>query len=122
MNKRPTGVDAARELREHASVPEVVLWSDLRNRQLGGLKFRRQQPIGPYVADFYCADARLVVELDGVKHLSSGGRDAARDRWMRAQGIETIRIPVPRFTKDRVRVLEYILSVAWKRIEMMEAE
>jgi len=59
---------SARRLRREQTAPEGVLWSHLRNRRLGGLKFRRQQAIGPYVADFFCAKARLVVELNGRMH------------------------------------------------------
>ena len=55
--------ERARQLRQDATIPERILWNRLRNGQLGGLKFRRQQPIGPYVADFFCESARLVVAM-----------------------------------------------------------
>lgn len=68
---------------------ERHIWEILRQRQLGGWKFRRQQPLGPYIADFYCAEARLVIEVDGGQHGTQG--DAERDAWMRAQGLEVLR-------------------------------
>ena len=57
------------------------------------MKFRRQHPLGKYTADFYCAEARLVVEVDGARHLTAEGRrhDAIRDRWMMDQGIQVLR-------------------------------
>lgn len=58
----------ARKLRQDATPPERMLWHLLRNRRLGGYKFRRQQPIGPFIADFYCEAASLVVEWDGHSH------------------------------------------------------
>ena len=61
-----------------------------RRRQLPGLRFRKQHPIGPYVADFACVEARLVVELDGSQHLDSP-RDPLRDAWLREQGFRVLR-------------------------------
>ena len=79
-------VSNARRLRRKATPPEMVFWNLVRNRRLGGLKFRRQQPLGPYIADFYCADARLVVEIDGAVHDERTERDAQRDAWLREEG------------------------------------
>ncbi len=58
----------AKSLRNVASPPERLLWQNLRNRQLGGHKFNRQMPVGPYFADFLCREFRLIVELDGISH------------------------------------------------------
>ena len=69
---------------------EARLWRALRTRQIDGLKFRRQAPIGPYIADFFCPTARLVVEIDGATHTDLAA-DAARDRWMHAQGLVVLR-------------------------------
>ena len=83
----------ARSLRREMSPPEVRLWQVLRSRP-GGFKFRRQHPSGPYVADFYCHEARLVIEVDGEAH-SRGDRptsDAERDRWFADRGIATVRV------------------------------
>ena len=71
------------------------MWKRLRNRQFDGLKFRRQTPIGPYVADFYCEGHKLVVEIDGGQHRMDriAAADAERDRYMRANGYRVCRIP-----------------------------
>jgi very-short-patch-repair endonuclease len=78
------------------SVPEARLWSRLRRRQLGKPVFRRQHPIGPYVLDFYCAKARLAIELDGASHDMGDRprRDIRRDQWLRKRGVTVLRIPV----------------------------
>ena len=74
---------------------EVALWSALRGKRLNGLRFRRQHPIGPYVVDFYCAQHRLAVEVDGEVHATERGqeRDAERDQWIESSGVLIIRIP-----------------------------
>lgn len=81
----------ARSLRRPLTPAEAVLWKHLRGRRLGGSKFRRQQPIGPYIADFFCPAARLVVELDGDTHVGREAHDAARDEYLRAVGCRVIR-------------------------------
>jgi very-short-patch-repair endonuclease len=81
--------------------PEVRLWVRLRRRD-GGPTFRRQHPIGPYVLDFYCAQARLAVEVDGYGHVLDGQieHDVRRDAWRNAQGIEVLRIQAARVMAD----------------------
>ena len=81
----------------------------LRDRQLDGLKFRRQVAIGPYVADFACYDARLIVELDGSQHAESR-RDTVRDRWFADDGYRVLRIWNNDLTRNRTGVLEAIWS------------
>jgi len=75
------------------TLPEVVLWQQLRHRP-GGLKFRRQHPAGPYVLDFYCETACLCIEVDGAIHGfgDSPIADEYRDRWLAEAGIRTIRV------------------------------
>jgi len=68
---------------------ERVLWSSLRRRQLNGFRFRRQYPVGPYVADFACPEMRLVIEVDGSQHGSP--TDLTRDAWMRHNGLRVAR-------------------------------
>ena len=80
----------AKSMRREATPAERRLWAGVRNRQCGGLKFRRQVPIGPFIADFYCASEHLVVELDGVSHIDSV-TDGARNAWMAAQGLRVLR-------------------------------
>jgi very-short-patch-repair endonuclease len=80
----------ARIMRREPTPAERVLWQALRDKQLHGLKFRRQVPLGPYIVDFYCSAARLVVEVDGVVHADST-TDPVRDEWLRAQGLHVLR-------------------------------
>ena len=70
----------ARRLRRGLSLPEIVLWQALRKLRVGGLRFRRQHPIGPYILDFYCPSARLAIEVDGFAHdtVAEAHRDARR--------------------------------------------
>jgi very-short-patch-repair endonuclease len=67
------------------------LWAALRSRQVEGLKFRRQVPIGPFIADFYCHAARLVVEVDGDVHAGREAADRERSDWLKSQGLRVIR-------------------------------
>lgn len=85
---------SAKRLRREMSLPEVKLWQILRKKPQG-LKFRRQHPLGDYVLDFYCAQAKCGIEIDGIAHDMGDrpARDAVRDGWIRAQGIKVIRIP-----------------------------
>jgi very-short-patch-repair endonuclease len=83
--------DLAREFRVVSTEPEARLWRRLRRGQLDGRHFRRQVPIGPYIADFACASARLVVEIDGETHATSGGYDAARSAFLQRAGWRVIR-------------------------------
>ncbi|MBL8710053.1 MAG: endonuclease domain-containing protein [Rhodospirillaceae bacterium] len=75
----------ARALRRNATDAEKKLWSLLRDRRLVGWKFRRQVPLGPYVVDFYCSEARLVVEADGGQHANSCS-DEHRTAWLGRNG------------------------------------
>jgi very-short-patch-repair endonuclease len=84
--------DNARGLRQRATPPEQLLWSVLRGRRLGGLKFRRQESVGPYIVDFCCRERKLIVELDGMSHDDQGGQDSIRDGWLRSQGFRILRI------------------------------
>jgi very-short-patch-repair endonuclease len=85
----------ARTLRRAMSLPEMLLWKQLKRARLDGLRFRRQHPLGRYVLDFYCDAARLAIEVDGAQHTlpDHEEHDAARDAWVLEQGIETLRIP-----------------------------
>lgn len=74
------------------SLPEVLLWQRLRGRRCGDFKFRRQHVLGPYFADFYCHELRLVVEIDGSSHNQRGEHDRARDAWMEARGLRVVRL------------------------------
>ena len=83
----------ARELRRNQTDDEKALWRALRGRRFAGFKFRRQHTVGDYILDFYCADAKLAVELDGSQHGHPDGiqRDAEREKFLAEQGIVTLR-------------------------------
>jgi very-short-patch-repair endonuclease len=83
----------ARELRRNTTEAERRLWYQLRRRQIDGHRFRRQVPLGPFVVDFACLSARLVIELDGGQHNEDANiaRDAERTAWLNAQGFRVIR-------------------------------
>ena len=80
----------AKRLRRDLTVSERKLWSVLRNAQLGGAKFRRQQPIGPFIADFVCQDCRLIVEADGGQHAESA-TDVRRTAFLEEKGYRVLR-------------------------------
>ena len=101
----------ARALRREMSLPEVLLWRELRRRP-GGLKFRRQHPAGPYVLDFACIRSKLAIEIDGEAH-SRGEkpvRDEARDAWLANQGYRTIRIPARDVLADLNAVVRFVID------------
>jgi len=83
----------ARDLRRNATSPERVLWSLLRDRRLGGVKFRRQHTVGPYIVDFYCPAHRVVVELDGRSHDDRGLEDRQRQHYLESVvGLKVFRV------------------------------
>ena len=84
----------ARDMRRGQTLAEDMLWRGLRDRRLGA-KFRRQVPIGAFIADFACVEAKLVIEVDGPSHETAQGRvlDNRRDRWLRENGWSVVRVP-----------------------------
>lgn len=113
VDGRPSDIiDKARDLRRDMSLPEVQLWQALRGEKLGGLKFRRQHPIPPYVLDFYCAGVRLAVEIDGDSHDGRAAQDARRDAFLLEQGIRTLRIPARDVLNDLPAVTAHIYREA----------
>jgi type I restriction enzyme R subunit len=84
-----------REMRKQSTPAETAAWWLLRKRQVLGLKFRRQCPLGRFVVDFYCSDAQLVIELDGSVHSqpSQMKKDRAKDGFLRSRGLRVLRLP-----------------------------
>ena len=78
-------------MRTNGAAAERILWWCLRDRRLDGLKFRRQVPIGRYIADFYCAEHRLIVELDGISHEDRADYDDDRTEWLTTRGYRVLR-------------------------------
>lgn len=101
-------------LRHNLTAPEQFLWSKIRNNQLGA-KFRRQHGIGRYVVDFYCAEYRLVLELDGDSHYQKGAQeyDQIRDEFMRSLGLIVLRFS----NKDIVENMECVLAVIVEQLQ-----
>jgi very-short-patch-repair endonuclease len=87
----PRTLANARQLRAEIVNAELKLWQRLRNRQLDGLKFRRQTPVGKYIADFVCHEMKLVVELDGPSHDERKDHDTLRTAFLESQGFRVIR-------------------------------
>ena len=85
--------DLARAMRHELTWAEKSLWCQLRNRKLAGLKFRRQQPFGNYILDFFCSEKNLVVELDGGQHDIPEEReyDLSRTEFLKSEGVEVLR-------------------------------
>ena len=89
----------------------MILWSQLRKRQLEGYKFRRQHPIGPYIADFACLEAKLVLELDGGQHAEQQDADRIRDEHIAERGFVVLRVWNREVHRNLSGVLENILNV-----------
>ena len=106
-------VHRARQLRREMTLPEVLLWRDLRRGQLDGLLFRRQHPIGPYVLDFFCPAQALAVEVDGAVHDIEGqaAHDGRRDLWLARRGVRVLRFRAADVWSDEAR-LDVLATVA----------
>ena len=113
-------VKRARKLRSEMTLQEGLLWRELRKRPQG-LKFRRQHPAGKYVLDFYCAAARLAIEVDGSAH--DGARaakaDAHRSEILRSQKVATVRVPAVAILNDAEAVVVRIVEICSERIERL---
>ena len=100
----------AQSLRKTSTDAENRLWGLLRNRQLDGWKFRRQAPIGNYIVDFVCLDAKVVVEVDGGHHQEQAGYDEGRSKWLRYEGYRVLRFWNNQVLKEIESVQESILT------------
>ena len=102
--------DFAKHLRTNATDAERILWSLLRHHQFANLRFRRQQPIGPYIVEFFCPSAKLIVELDGDQHGTDHARsyDDDRTRFLEQRGYRVLRFWNGEVMKHRDMVLESI--------------
>lgn len=104
----PRMTERARCLRGEATFPERLLWTRLRNRQVGGAKLRRQHVIGPYVVDFFCPQRKLVIELDGHSHDTTAPADLEREKYLQQQGLRVIRFGNDEVIRDVDRVAEAV--------------
>ena len=110
-----TRTQFARSLRRNETDAEKVLWREIRNRNLNGVKFVRQYPIGRYITDFACREKGLVIELDGVQH-AENEYDIERTRYLNAQGFSVIRFWNDEILKERQDVLETIVAILENRL------
>jgi len=101
----------AKKLRKQMTDSEALLWRHLRAHRLDGQKFRRQEPIGPYFADFVHFGARLIVEADGGQH-NENVRDRERDAWFERQGFKVLRF----WNDDVLKNTEAVLETIWAAV------
>lgn len=107
---------AARRLRRKLSLPEGLLWQALKGAPQG-VRMRKQHPIGPYLIDYYCAQAKIGFEVDGIAHDMGDRpeRDEKRTEWIAEQGISLVRIPAKDVLADPVEVAAAIVALCLDR-------
>lgn len=112
----PEALKRARKLRREMTLPEVLLWQHLRGKPQG-VKFRKQHPVGDFSLDFYCADKRLGIEVDGVAHNmgDNPARDVRRDAVLKKMGIDIVRIPASEILRDVVGAADAIVRLCADR-------
>jgi very-short-patch-repair endonuclease len=111
----------AKDQRSLSTRAEALFWSQVRAGRLSGHKFKRQVPITPYIVDFLCPSARLIVELDGEPHETAERRrrDATRDTWLRSQTFEIMRFTNDAFLGNPQRALDTVLAAVEQRFAML---
>ncbi|MCP4713564.1 MAG: endonuclease domain-containing protein [Deltaproteobacteria bacterium] len=102
----------AKQLRKNATDAERFLWSKLRAKQVGGFKFRRQQPIGKYIVDFVNLEKKVIVELDGSQHAENKAKDHERDTWLKQEGFAVLRF----WNNELFENIEGVLEVIRKQV------
>jgi very-short-patch-repair endonuclease len=108
----------ARQLRQNLTDSELSLWRRLRGKQLTGVQFYRQKPIGDYIVDFYAPKAKLVIEIDGSQHLETPHieKDRERDECLSRLGLMVLRINSRQVLKETEAVMEFIYQMITKRV------
>jgi very-short-patch-repair endonuclease len=115
-NRRAAGqrlISNARRMRHEPTDAERKFWFAVRGRQFGGYKFKRQYPIGPYIADFVCLDQSLIVELDGGQHALQVDYDAERTSYLQSRGFRVLRF----WNDDFLRTPDAILEGVWRALK-----
>jgi very-short-patch-repair endonuclease len=98
--------DKARNLRKNPTEAEKALWRRIRLRQIAGQRFRRQVPIGNYIADFVCLEKRLIVEVDGGQHAEQTAHDRERTEWLKSQSFNVLRF----WNHQVLQEIEFVLQ------------
>ena len=108
----------ARDQRRTMPAAEALFWQQVRGGRFRGLKFKRQVPVPPYIADFLCTSERLIVELDGAPHETEARRrrDAARDAWLTGQGFQVLRFPNDLVLSNLGQVLDAVAAAVEARL------
>jgi len=107
--------DKARELRRNPTDAERRLWQELRRRQIRGVKFRRQQPIGNFIVDFVSFEPRIIIEVDGGQHAEQVAYDEKRTRWLEAQGYRVLRFWDNEVLADIEAVMQAVFDAVEQR-------
>ena len=102
-------IKKSKDLRNNPTIAENKLWYFLKNRQIENCKFRRQQPIGDYIADFTCLEKKIIVEIDGGQHFENK-EDDIRDQWLTSQGYRVLRF----WNNDVIQNIESVLEIIRK--------
>ena len=115
--KRKNLTPLARKLRSDLTDAEKYLWKYLRYKQFDGLRFRRQQPLGPYIVDFVNFEKRIIIEVDGGQHNENPQGDIERDNWLKKHNFEVLRFWNNDVIENAEGVLEVIRKKCFSRIE-----
>jgi very-short-patch-repair endonuclease len=109
----------SRSLRKNMTNAEVLLWSKIRRKSLGGYQFYRQKIIGSYIVDFYCHKAKLVIEVDGGQHYSPEGKqkDMVRDNYMNRLGLRVLRFS----DREILENLDVVMEMIWRSLYAVES-
>jgi very-short-patch-repair endonuclease len=111
----------AKQLRVNSTDAEYRLWQHIRNRQLDGWKFRRQMPFDHYIADFVCAELKLIIEIDGGQHAEVGLYDAERTKYLQSEGYQLVRFWNNEVLGNTDGVLERIAEILVERAKELDA-
>ncbi|WP_343712052.1 DUF559 domain-containing protein [Inquilinus sp.] len=104
-------------LRQNQTEAELLLWHQLRDKRVGGLRFRRQYRLGPYIVDFVCLSEHLVIEIDGPSHELTFDADARRTRWLENQGFRVVRFSNEQVMSELAGVVQTIAAVLTRESE-----
>jgi len=109
---RKSKTQLAKKLRKNQTEAERRLWYHLRSKQIGGYKFRRQQPIGPYIVDFVCFNRNLIIEVDGGQHSTKKVNDLERDAWLQSRGYNVVRF----WNTDVICSIEGVIAIIQEKL------
>ena len=120
IRSQPKLKQLARELRNHSTLAEVLLWNQIKNKRLLGYDFHRQKPIDRFIVDFFCPDLMLAIEIDGISHRQKGQADVERHRRLESLGVHLIRFEDSTVRREMPKVLNSIEG--WIRAREQKAQ